>query len=69
MFALYHHNVAVLDRQSFGKIDSEGQHYIRLSIASELAVLEDGISQLSDAVKDYSGIEKFLTTRPDLMSS
>ncbi len=69
MFALYHHNVAVLDRQSFGKIGSEDQHYIRLSIASDLQLLEDGVRHLSDAVQDYSGIDKFFETRPDLNSS
>ena len=66
MFALYYHNVAVLDRQSFGNIGSEGQHYVRLSIASDLPVLEDGINKLSDAVQDYSGIQKFFDSRPDL---
>ena len=66
MFALYYHNIAFLDRQSFGKIGSEGQHYIRLSIASDLTVLEDGINKLSDAVQDYLGIAKFLDSRPDL---
>ena len=66
MFALYYHNIAVLDRQSFGKIGSEGQHYIRLSIASDLTVLEDGINKLSDAGQDHSGIAEFLDSRPDL---
>jgi len=65
MFALYYHNVAILDRQSFGKIGSEGQHYVRLSIASDLTVLDDGINKLSDAAQDYSGIEKFFDRRPD----
>ena len=69
MFVLYHHNIAVLDRQSFGKLGTEGQHYIRLSIASDLAVLEDGIDKLSDAVQDCSGIEQFFDTRPDLRLS
>jgi aspartate/methionine/tyrosine aminotransferase len=69
MFVLYHHNIAVLDRQSFGKIGTKGQHYIRLSIASDLAVLEDGINKLSDAVQDCSGIEQFFDTRPDLRLS
>ena len=69
MFALYYHNVAILDRQSFGKIGSEGQHYVRLSIASDLTVLDDGINKLSDAAQDYSGIEKFFDRRPDLKLS
>ena len=66
MFALYCHRVAVMDRKSFGRLGSEGQHYIRLSIASDLAVLEDGIARLNDGAQDNEGINHFLDTRPDL---
>ena len=66
MFALYHHGLAVLDRCSFGKIGSEGKHYLRLSTASDLEVLEDGIRRLQSAVKDNEGVKHFLAERPDL---
>ena len=66
MFALYCHRVAVMDRKSFGRLGSEGKHYIRLSIASDLTVLEDGVSRLNDAAQDNEGIRHFLDTRPDL---
>ena len=66
MFALYHHGLAVLDRCSFGKIGSEGKHYLRLSTASDLEVLEDGIRRLQSAVKDNEGVKQFLAERPDL---
>ena len=66
MFALYHHRVAVLDRQSFGRIGSEGKHYLRLSIASDLDVLEDGVRRLNAAVADHEGMKQFLVARPDI---
>ncbi len=62
MFLLYHHCVATLDRNSFGKIGAEGQHYLRLSIASELGVLEEGVRRLEAAAKDLAGFEKFMRT-------
>jgi aspartate aminotransferase len=63
MFALYNHHVAVMDRNSFGKIGAEGQHYLRLSIASELSVLEEGVTRLEQASKDRSGFERFVEER------
>lgn len=60
MFLLYHHHVASLDRNSFGKIGAEGKHYLRLSIASELGVLEEGVRRLEKAAADRSGFEDFM---------
>jgi hypothetical protein len=65
MFALYNHHVAVMDRNSFGKIGAEGQHYLRLSIASELSVLEEGVMRLERASKDRSGFERFVEERAE----
>jgi aspartate/methionine/tyrosine aminotransferase len=62
MFLLYHHHVASLDRNSFGRIGAEGQHYLRLSIASELEVLEEGVRRLAAAAEDKAGFEKFMKT-------
>lgn len=62
MFLLYHHHVATLDRNSFGRIGAEGQHYLRLSIASELGVLEEGVRRLEAASKDHAGFQKFMAT-------
>ena len=36
MFLLWEYHVATLDRHSFGRIGSEGQHYLRISIATGL---------------------------------
>jgi len=66
MFALYDHQVAVLDRLSFGRIGAEGKHFLRPSTASELGVLRNGVQRLRDAAQDQTGLEKFLKERPDL---
>jgi aspartate/methionine/tyrosine aminotransferase len=62
MFLLYHHHVASMDRSSFGRIGSEGLHYLRLSIASELGVLEEGVRRLEAASGDRSGFAEFMRT-------
>jgi aspartate/methionine/tyrosine aminotransferase len=62
MFLLYHHHVATLDRNSFGCIGAEGQHYLRLSIASELGVLEEGARRMKAAAADREGFNRFMQT-------
>ena len=62
MFILYHHHVATLDRNSFGRIGAEGQHFLRLSCASELKVLEEGVHRLDIASRDHAGFSKFMKT-------
>lgn len=59
MFALYEHQVAVLDRASFGKYDVVDEHYLRLSYAANMDQLEKGIKRLTDASRDQSGFKKF----------
>ena len=66
MFSLYKHQVAVLDRNSFGQIGADGKHFLRLSIAAEQSVLEEGVRRIKSAAEDVSGLEKFLNKRPDL---
>jgi hypothetical protein len=45
---------------------SEGKHYIRLSTASGLDVLENGVRRLNAAVEDREGVKQFLAVRPDI---
>ena len=66
MFSLYEHQVAVLDRNSFGQIGAEGKHFLRLSIAAGKSVLEEGVLRIKEAAEDVSGLDKFLKKRPDL---
>lgn len=67
MFALYEHQVAVLDRKSFGQIGADGKYFLRLSIAADQAMLEEGVQRLKAASEDLSGLDKFLKERPDLI--
>ncbi len=60
MFALYHHGVAVLDRSSFGSIGSRNQHFLRLSLASSRADLQDGVARLAAAGDDTEGFQTFI---------
>ena len=66
MFALYEHQVAVLDRLSFGRIGADGKHFLRLSTASDLPVLQEGVKRLRSAASDHAGLQRFLVERPDL---
>ncbi len=62
MFLLYHHYLATLDRNSFCRIGTEGQHYLRLSIASDLSLLEEGVRRLKAAAQDAAGFDVFMKT-------
>ena len=52
LFALYKHKVATLDRMSFGSIGAEGQHYIRLSTASDMNTLKEAVKRIEAAAND-----------------
>ncbi len=60
MFALYHHGVATLDRRSFGNIGSEGKHYLRLSTATDMESLKEGIRRIETASQDVKGFRKYI---------
>ncbi len=60
MFALYHHGVATMDRRSFGAIGSEGKHYLRLSTATDMESLKEGLRRIEAASKDKPGVERFM---------
>jgi len=63
MFLLYHHGVATIDRRSFGAIGSEGKHYLRLSTATSMELLEEGIRRIDAASKDTTGFREFFSKR------
>ncbi len=60
MFLLYRHGVATMDRPSFGAIGAEGEHFLRLSIATSLDQLQEGVARMSRAVADPDGFAAFL---------
>jgi aspartate aminotransferase len=60
MFLLWRHHVATLDRGSFGRIGAEGQHYLRLSIATAMDELKLGLERLRAAAVDRDGFAAFV---------
>lgn len=59
MFLLYEHHVATLDRKSFGRIGAENRHYLRLSIATDIDSLKEGVERIRKASSDRQGFEAF----------
>ena len=60
MFLLYRHGVATMDRNSFGRIGAEGQHYLRLSIATGMDRLREGVRRLAAAGEDRAGFAEYI---------
>jgi aspartate aminotransferase len=60
MFLLYRHGLATMDRNSFGRIGAEGQHFLRLSIATGLDRLREGIRRLAEAGEDRGGFAAYV---------
>lgn len=60
LFLLYRHRVATMDRRSFSVLGSEGQHYLRLSIANADDELAEAVRRIGDAASDADGFEAFL---------
>ena len=61
MFALYRYRVAMMDRPSFCRIGSEGEHYMRLSVATDMDTLMEGVSRIGEAVHDADGFASFIS--------
>ena len=60
MFLLYRHGVATMDRNSFGRIGAEGQHFLRLSIATGMDRLREGVRRLAEAGEDREGFASYI---------
>jgi aspartate/methionine/tyrosine aminotransferase len=60
LFLLYRYHVATMDRRSFGRLDSEGQHFLRLSIATGAADLAEAVERIATAAGDAVGFRAFL---------
>ena len=60
MFLLWRYHVATMDRRSFGRIGSDGQHYLRLSIATGLDDLKRGLELIRAAAADRDGFRDFV---------
>jgi len=60
MFLLFVHDVATMDRKSFGRIGAEPYHYLRLSIATGTEELKKGLMHIAEAAKDKEGFRRFM---------
>ncbi|MDJ0783210.1 MAG: aminotransferase class I/II-fold pyridoxal phosphate-dependent enzyme [Desulfosarcinaceae bacterium] len=67
LFALYRHGVATLDRAAFGINGSFGQHYLRISLASDTATLMTGVRRLAAAAVDREGWLRFAREESQLL--
>jgi aspartate/methionine/tyrosine aminotransferase len=62
LFLLHHYHVATMDRRSFGALDSEGQHFLRLSVATAATDLAEAVRRIAVASGDEEGFNKFMTS-------
>jgi aspartate/methionine/tyrosine aminotransferase len=60
MFLLFRHQVALMDRGSFGTIGSEGRHFLRISIATGIEDLKEAVDRIARAANDRDGFAAFM---------
>jgi bifunctional pyridoxal-dependent enzyme with beta-cystathionase and maltose regulon repressor activities len=60
MFLLFQYQVATLDRKSFGRLGTEHLHYLRLSIATDTASLQEGLKRIRAAAEDKAGFQAYV---------
>ncbi|MGZ8868896.1 MAG: pyridoxal phosphate-dependent aminotransferase, partial [Thermoanaerobaculia bacterium] len=63
LFLLYEYQVATFDRRSFGTIGSDGQHFLRISIATALDSLREAVRRIGAAAQDRQGFQRFTDQR------
>jgi aspartate aminotransferase len=66
MFLLFEYQVATMDRKSFGRIGTESLHYLRLSIATGIESLREGLERILKAAQDKEGFKRFFNRREHL---
>jgi aspartate/methionine/tyrosine aminotransferase len=60
LFLLYAYGVATMDRRSFGRIGSEGKHFLRLSIATGSDDLREALRRIARAAEDAAGFGEYV---------
>jgi len=60
MFLLFRYGVATLDRRAFGIIGAEGRHFLRISVATALDDLKEGMDRIRAAAQDVDGFAAFV---------
>jgi aspartate/methionine/tyrosine aminotransferase len=59
-FLLFRWHVATMDRRSFGKIGSEGRHFLRISVATGIDDLREAVARIAAATDDADGFARFM---------
>jgi len=62
LFLLYRYRVASMDRRSFGVLGSEGEHFLRISIATGDDDLVEAMDRIAAASADATGFGEFVTS-------
>lgn len=62
LFLLYRYKVATMDRRSFSTLGSDGQHFLRLSIANSDEELAEAVRRIAQASTDADGFQKFIAS-------
>ncbi len=62
LFLLFRYRVATMDRRSFGRLGSEGRHYLRISVATAIDDLEEAVHRIELAANDRDGFADFFAT-------
>lgn len=60
MFLLFRYGLATLDRRAFGAIGAEGRHFLRISVATALDDLKEGMERMRAASQDRDGFATFV---------
>lgn len=60
LFLLFRYGLATMDRRSFGTLESEGQHFLRVSIATGKDDLERAVELVDRAAGDVDGFRAFV---------
>jgi aspartate/methionine/tyrosine aminotransferase len=60
MFLLFRYAVATMDRRAFGVIGAEGRHFLRISVATGLDDLKEGMERIRAAAQDADGFAAFV---------
>ena len=65
-FLLYRYHLASMDRRSFGRIGSDGKHYLRLSIATGMDDLKEACRRIEAASRDRAGFAAWVAEGKNL---
>jgi aspartate aminotransferase len=60
MFLLFRYGVATMDRKSFGRVGSDGRHFLRISVATGLEDLKEAVARIEAAAEDRAGFATWL---------